>query len=320
MSPQKKPSAASHKDAAVMVAVVGAIAAIVVAMINGFFGLFKPNGSPASTPTVLVTLLPTIQSTVIATFTPTTPCPMDMVFIPSGDFWMGAAPNDADAQDDEKPGQQIFLDAFCIAKLEVSNEQYAAFVKDTSHPPPPAAIPQQPDGWIGTVPPPHYEQFPVVRVSWEDALAYCQWRKATLPTEAQWEKAARGTDSRIFPWGLMWDPSRANSGKTPGAAARPVTSFGDGASPYGLLNMSGNVAEWVYDWYDPEGYKGSASRNPTGSPRQQQFRVVRGGSFHDLPVLLRTSARVGIWPARPPNLPATDHIGFRCSDDAHLTP
>jgi formylglycine-generating enzyme len=261
--------------------------------------------SPTSTPTVIA------QATQVVTPKPGA-CPDDMVPIPKGTFWMGAAQGDTEAQPDEKPGKSIYLDDFCIDRMEVNNEQYAMFVKATNHRQPPAAVPPEPDSWIGKSPPQEYTAYPVVRVSWFDAAEYCQWKDRALPTEAQWEKAARGTDGRIYPWGNFWDAGRANSAEAAGAAARPVDSYPDGHSPYEILNMAGNVAEWVADRYQQDWYKTMPESNPPG-PLQGLSRVIRGGSFVDLSNLLRVSARLGIFPPDHPNLAASKNIGFRCA-------
>jgi formylglycine-generating enzyme required for sulfatase activity len=305
----KKPLRDIPKE--IWVAIIGGIVTLLVAIITGVVSLLsKPVQQPTSQPP------PTLSNNLSPSIS--VPCPEDMVLIPSGDFWMGAAQGDPDVENNEKPGKSVFLDAFCIDKTEVSNAAYADFVAEDSHPPPPAAVPPQPDSWIGAAPPPGYEDFPVVRVSWEDAREYCHWKGKALPTEAQWEKAARGTDGRIYPWGNKWDPSRANSSQTPDGAARSVSSFVDGKGPYEVLNMSGNVAEWVTDWYAEDAYNFMQERNPTGPPPSNK-RVVRGGSFIEVPALLRTSTRIG-WPPRPLNLAASNFIGFRCAVTAQLTP
>jgi iron(II)-dependent oxidoreductase len=190
--------------------------------------------------------------------------PEGMVLVPAGEFLMGSDPDIDPLTDllDELPQHKVFLDAFFIDKYEVSNADYTKFVEATGH--------RNSIFWDN--PKFNHPDQPVVGVTWGDAVAYAEWVGKRLPTEAEWEKAARGTDGRIWPWGNEFDPTKCNfddEGKFDGhldgyAMAAPVDSFQNGASPYGALNMVGNVAEWVSDWFDMDYYTVSPRENPKG--------------------------------------------------------
>ena len=219
-----------------------------------------------------------------------------MVRIPEGWFQMGC---DA-GRDDEKPAHRVWVDSFELAAFQTTNVEYARFLKDARHPPPPLwndpnfANPQQ----------------PVVAVSWFDAVAYCDWlsraldRKYRLPTEAEWERAARGgAEGEDFPWGnrapeeLLDYASRWKSGPEPVGLYAP--------NSYGIYNIGDNVHEWCADWYDATYYAVSPERNPQG-PLSSQRRASRGGSWRHHIKVTRTSARSSI----PPEFKYADY-GFR---------
>jgi len=175
------------------------------------------------------------------------PIEPEMVLIPDGEFLMGSDPSvDKDARDDEQPQHTLYLPDYYLAKTPVTNAQYAAFVQVTY---------RQPGGWKGGKPPSGKEDHPVVNVSWHDAVAYCNWlaevtgKPYRLPSEAEWEKGARGTDGRIYPWGNRWDAKRCNTGESGKEGTTPVGAYPEGASPYGLLDMAGNVWEWTRSVY-----------------------------------------------------------------------
>jgi len=202
----------------------------------------------------------------------------EMVRIPAGGFLRGSQEGDRRAAASEKPQRQIALDEYWIGKHPVTNEQYAVFLMATGH--------QAPDGWEGNTPPTGKEKHPVVNVSWWNAVAYCRWlaeltdKPYRLPTEAQWEKAARGTDGRVYPWGNRWSSRKCNSEEDDGAGTTAVGSHSPaGDSPYGCADMAGNVLEWTSDWYHEEYYALSAAdRNPYG-PSSGAVKVLRGGSW-----------------------------------------
>jgi formylglycine-generating enzyme required for sulfatase activity len=222
---------------------------------------------------------------------------MTMIYIPAGQFVMG---DDASAFAPERPAHLVFLTDYWIDKTEVTNAQYRLCVQAGVCTPPPAFDNPDLNG----------DQQPAL-VPWSGAQAYCQWVGGRLPTEAEWEKAARGTDARLWPWGHQFEDGRANlSGDTDGYGfTAPVGVFPAGASPYSLLDMAGNAAEWVADWYDAAYYAQSPAQNPTG-PAVGEEKVVRstianGGGG---PEKCRTVAR---YPA-PPEHPRW-HYGFRCA-------
>lgn len=215
-----------------------------------------------------------------------------MVLVPAGEFTMGARKDDKDAQIDERPAHPVYLDAFYIDQYEVTTTRYAEFFQETKRAPP--------RFWSETVLKEHGKK-PVVGVTWEDANAYCIWAGKKLPTEAQWEKAARRTDQRLYPWGneppneQLANFNKCCDFKDYGALT-DVGSFERGKSPYGAYDMAGNVWEWVADWYDGNLYnnranpKGEPPRNPHG-PEKGEFRVVRGGSWGNGARFLRSTNR-----------------------------
>ena len=217
----------------------------------------------------------------------------EMVLVPAGEFWMGSEDGGAD----EKPRHRVTLDAFYIDKHEVTNARYGRFMGATGR-----SVPTYWNDSTWNSP-----QQPVVGVSWDDADAYCKWAGKRLPTEAEWEKAARGTDGRKYPWGEQWDASRANSVESKLGKTVPVGAYPAGASPYGALDMAGNAWEWVADWYDRDYYRRSPEQNPRG-PETGSGRVLRGGSWLSLPILLRAANRYDFTPGS-----RSDLIGFRCA-------
>ena len=211
-----------------------------------------------------------------------------MIVIPAGEFTMGGRPSGSE--------RSVYLDEYAIQKYPVTVEQYARYCRETRQPMPPC-----PDwGWR----PDH----PVVNVDWHGAAAYAKWAGLALPTEAQWEKAARGTDGRAYPWGNEWDPHRLRHSvgrKQSGTAS--VHTHEAGASPYGVVDMAGNVWEWCADWYQSDYYESAPAKNPPG-PDQGESRVVRGGGwYNNYERYFRCAYRDRVEPQY-----GYDDIGFRC--------
>jgi len=226
----------------------------------------------------------------------------EMVLIPAGEFLMGSDPSvDKDAQDDEQPQHTLYLPDYYLAKTPLINAQYAAFVQATYH--------RQPEGWEHGKPPSDQEDHPVVHVTWHDAVAYCRWlaevtgRPYRLPSEAEWEKGARGSDGRIWPWGNQWDAERCNSAEGGKGDTTPVGAYPQGASPYGLLDMAGNVWEWTRSIYRDYPYTPNDGREDLEA---EGVRVLRGGSWTNYQVYARCVERVRDFP-----LYSYDNLGFR---------
>jgi formylglycine-generating enzyme required for sulfatase activity/tRNA A-37 threonylcarbamoyl transferase component Bud32 len=275
--------------------------------------------SPSSTPTATPTTpsLPTIE---IQTW------PADgaeMVFVSAGEFMMG----DNELGDDERPVHPVNLDDFWIDRYEVTNERFARFVAESDY-----ETDAEKAGWGWVQIDSEWEQVngadwrhprgpdssiedkmnhPVVLMSWQDADAYCRWAGKQLPTEAQWEKAARGPaldSKRTYAWGDKFDPFNTNTKETGLNDTAPVGAFSpQGDSPYGAADMTGNVWEWVADWYGSNYYKQSPSNNPTG-PSTGTYKVLRGGSWLFDEVYARTAFRYNVRPDY-----TYDFTGFRCS-------
>ncbi len=230
-------------------------------VLSGSLAVADPAVSLGGTPdSVSAVQLPSSQQTQV----PTRRNPVDgeeLCFVPSGEFLMGS-------NDLGKPyiEHKVTLDAYWIYRTPVTVAQYRKFCKMRNRQMPPA-----PDwGWR--------DSDPIVNVSWQDASDYADYANASLPTEAQWEKAARGTDGRRYPWGDDWLPERCVNAPTTGQHPRAVGSFPSGASPFGVLDMAGNVWEWCSDVYDSKYYSVSPAANPTG-PESGSIHVLRGGSW-----------------------------------------
>jgi len=245
----------------------------------------------------------------------------ELVHIPAGEFTMGSNESDPYFWGSEAPQHAIILDEFWIYKTEVTNGMYTRCAEEKACPRPAQvhSVISEEYYWNPT-----YSNYPVIYVTYVDAVSYCKWVGGRLPTEAEWEKAARGTDGRLFPWGddgLSGD--RANfcdnscsrgailevdvDDGYPGPA--PVGSFPAGASPYGVLDMAGNVWEWVFDWFNAAYYNVSPMQNPLG-PVSGITRVIRGGGWVNSNSEVRTVVRTSLTPMK-----SLDVLGFRCVVD-----
>ncbi len=225
---------------------------------------------------------------------------MLQLYVPAGSFIMGSNKGATNAV----PEHTVTLDAFWIDQTEVTNSQYAKCVASGSCTVPATDVSHNRIAYYGSE---KFADFPVINVTYTQAKEYCTWAGRSLPTEAQWEKAARGTDGRTYPWGEdvptyqylnFFHPKRQDTVK--------VGSYPDGASPYGALDMAGNVWEWTSDWYEEDYYKTSPDTNPTG-PTYGYLKTLRGGSWEDDRSLVRTINRKGLTP-----IYSDYEIGFRC--------
>lgn len=245
--------------------------------------------------------------------------PEGMVLVPAGEFLMGSDEEDTEGTgleygivkpwfEDEHPQRRMTLPAYYIDQFEVTNEQYAAYAAQTNRPP---------SHWPNGRHPEGQQRYPINRVTWEEANAYCAWLGKALPTEAQWEKAARGADGRTYPWGNEFDQDKANVGGRQGGT-RPVGSYEAGKSPYGLYDMTGNLWEWTADWY--ELYPGHQSDHEFFEKKLgRTYKVIRGLSWspighyavEDMLVIMGHYARVPYRLFYYPN-DSLDDLGFRC--------
>jgi formylglycine-generating enzyme required for sulfatase activity len=240
-----------------------------------------------------------------------------VIRIPAGKFLMGSSKEqiaqaikdgaDKDSVQNETPQHTVELSEYSIGKYPITNREYQAFVRDAKYKPP--------QGWDGEQFPAKKGSHPIVNVSWDDAGAYCKWlsgktgKQYRLPTEAEWEKAARGEDGRVYPWGNDFDPQKANTIETKLGDTSDIGKFSpQGDSPYGCADMAGNVWEWCNDWFNENKYKqrqAKEEKDPQG-PQAGSSRVLRGGSFRNF----RWSARCAYRLRYLPNY-LSGFFGFR---------
>jgi serine/threonine-protein kinase len=242
---------------------------------------------------------------------------MTLLYVPAGEFTMGMKAEDALAEcqkfssdcqldwfKDGEPPHLVNLDAFWIDQTEVTNARYAKCVQDGKCDPPGSTRSFAGESYYGDS---EFNNYPVIFVSWEAAAAYCSWAGRRLPTEAEWEKAARGENALMYPWGNEApDNSLLNFNGLMGNTTE-VGKYPGGASPYGALDMAGNVMEWVADWYDPNYYSNSPLSNPVG-PGSGQDRGLRSSSWLDTGMEVFSASRG----ANDPTL-NYDLVGFRCA-------
>jgi formylglycine-generating enzyme required for sulfatase activity len=312
-------------------------ALMVVVLVNPF-GWKLPSGGVAETEEVTQAVEAPTEPTEVPTTPPPTaetapteeplpPAPQGMVIVEGGGFIRGVSDEEAqaaalscinEAEDntrclpdyfsDAQPVEEVRLSPFYIDVTEVTNLDYASCVAAERCTPP------SDEQYYAD---PAFAQHPVVFVSWQQAVDYCTWAGKRLPTEAEWEKAARWDpatgESYVYPWGNDWEPGRANTTAAGLGGTSAVQAFAQDISPTGVLDLTGNVSEWVQDWYFP-GYEQLGTLNPTGpesQPLTEPFRVVRGGAFsEDLSAYARAGHRLAVNPTQQ-----SSWIGFRCAED-----
>ncbi|MGB0911526.1 MAG: formylglycine-generating enzyme family protein [Nitrospirales bacterium] len=228
----------------------------------------------------------------------------DMVEIPEGPFTMGSREGDPD----EVPAHPIYLKTFYIDLKEVTQAEYDRFLKMTKHQEPVVPVFEDEVSKLKNA------DYPVMAVTWNDAIAYCRWAGKRLPSEAEWEKAARGEGKRRYPWGAKFDLD--NYANVDGADdgyqyLAPVASFEAGRSPFGLYDITGNVAEWVLDDYAADYYQKTPYRDPPGPESEDVYKVIRGGSWRESRLGARLTKRFS---AKMWRTDAT--VGFRCAKDS----
>ena len=323
-SPRDKSTEPNGQAPEVKAAWITAVAAVLAAIIGGaavfWFGrIFNDPSSP--TPIVITEIVlqtvpveaststdkQTPEVTVIPNTTPTSDIPdVPMIKIPAGKFTMGRPILSAkDERPNEGPAHTVSLEEFYIDKYEITNGDYKACVDaGVCNLPHSLNSSARTKGYYSN---PDYANFPVVHVDWYMAEAYCEWRGTRLPTEAEWEKAARGTNDKHFPWGQNIVSCAFTQYATCGKDTVAVGRHPDGVSPYGVHDMAGNVWEWVADWYGSDYYALSPPDNPKG-PASGVYRVARGGGWNSNSTQLWVTYRTRFTPDSN-----TFNLGFRCA-------
>jgi formylglycine-generating enzyme required for sulfatase activity len=300
-------------NTAIIVAMIGLVGTLGAALISSpilermFSGTPEPTTSVSistetRTPSPTTTRTPTSAP---STFTPTPGIGsfiesdgVTMMFVPAGTFSMGS-----ETSSNEKPIHAVSLGAYYIDKYEVTNAAYERCMDAGACQPPKQSRSSTRTAYYGN---PEFSEFPVIYVDWNMAKTYCEWRGDRLPTEAEWEKAARGADGRTYPWGDDVRCNTANYRNCKGDTTK-VGSYLENVSPYGLYDMAGNVSEWVSDWYDGSYYQSSPASNPLG-PSSGQYRVLRGGSWYNMGIGVRSANRSYNTPDD-----INSYVGFRCA-------
>jgi eukaryotic-like serine/threonine-protein kinase len=246
---------------------------------------------------------------------------MTQILIPAGMYFRGGM--DVYRKHDELPAREIFISAFWMDQVEVTNGMYGLCVKDGACRPPAQPRSDNRENYFCN---PEFQDYPVVLVTWYDASAYCEWAGRRLPTEAEWERAARGDDKRNYPWGdELPNEYTANFMNLVGDTSR-VGSYAEGASPFGVLDLAGNVWEWVADFYRPDSYGKAPADNPVGPAEAEvlnTMRVIRGGSFQEDGLFLRLANRNSLEGPNKRAQPTEEayygkssvKVGFRCAVD-----
>lgn len=304
---------------------------IPLVVINFLFGCVNqpppiPTVDPTQTttvsPTATITTVPTKELSIGTTRKRDTDN-MVMLYVPAGEFLMGSLESDPNALEDENPQHKLFLDSYWIDQTEVTNEMYSKCVFENACAQPMKLYSQTRENYYGN---PEYSDYPVIFVTWENAKDYCQWAGVRLPSEAEWEKAARGEGGNIYPWGNEFDCHKGNfddevnfdSGVVSGGPAcdgyedtSPVGTFPSGVSLYRVFDMAGNVWEWVNSIYMTYPYTAGDGREDINA---KENHVLRGGGFGSTEDRLRTAARYSFF------FPTGYHIqfGLRCADSMNL--
>jgi formylglycine-generating enzyme required for sulfatase activity len=244
--------------------------------------------------------------------------PPDKVLIPRGHFIMGSITGLGGAFEEEAPMHVVYLTDYYLSRTPITHREYAQFIAAMRYP--------APDGWRGMSPPFGKEKHPVSNISWQDATAYCDWLSSVtgltcrLPSEAEWEKGARGIYAQLFPWGNTWEPERCNTSDIGVNSTTAVDYFQTGKSPYGLLDMAGNVFEWTNTLWrmsdDPKDafhypYDPDDGREAPGKDGRA-LHIVRGGSYVRSQLYARCSSRLHF-----SSITRTPEIGFRIAIDAN---